>query len=97
MALVLAIIIILGAFLVSFCVVVMTFSAVETRRTVVTMSKRLELLAERNHEAMVANHREILAFGGKMDDALARYMLARIPKPDPPPEGETTIRRDRPS
>jgi hypothetical protein len=90
-------VVVLACFLISTCVVVMTFSAVETRRTVAKLATRLEFLAERSYSTMAANHREIIEFGGRMDETLGKYVATRLAKPDPEPSGETTIRKDRPS
>jgi hypothetical protein len=83
MGLVFALLMLLGCLLISVCITVLTFTAVELRRVVTKLAIRLDELAERNYQATERNFAvigELRKWQQRSDD-----------------EGESTVRKNRPS
>lgn len=66
--------IVLACLLVATCLVVLTFSAVDIRRTGMAMASRLELLGERNYTVMSDTNEKVKHLEVKLDTLLSRVV-----------------------
>jgi hypothetical protein len=83
MSLVFGLLMLLGCLLISVCITVLTFTAVELRRVVTKMAMRIDELGERDYQMTARNYDAI--------DELRKWQRRSDD------EGESTVRKARPS
>jgi len=81
-AIVFVLLVVLGCLIASTCLIIITFSIVEARRTGMEMVVKLEMLGQRNYEVMCSTNDIVRRVESKVD-----RLMNQIMTPDPDADG----------
>jgi len=81
-AIVFVLLVVLGCLIASTCLIIITFTIVETRRTGMEMVVKLESLGQRNYEVMCSTNDIVRRVESKVDRLMNQVMT-----PDPDADG----------